>query len=148
MKYHLNRAITTEFISVVDKNCVSVSRNSTPNTGGYRHDRRRSKRLLCSDLVQLAWKTADGVPYREIAILENLSLSGVGLFMGLYIPEGTEVRIIADDAHLRGCVKQCRFRENGYIVGLELHPESQWAQQPNSNFWPKHLLDVSLLEPE
>ena len=131
---------------MVDKNCVRVRRDSTRNAGSYRCERRRNKRLLCSDLVQVLWKAGNGVPQCEIAVLENLSLAGVGLFMGVYIPEGTEIEIVSDDTHLRGSVKQCRFRENGYVVGLELHPESRWAQQPNSNFWPKHLLDVSLLE--
>lgn len=111
-------------------------------------ERRESKRLLCSDLVQLQWVESGGAHYREIAILENLSLAGVGLFTGVAVPEGTEVEIVANDVQLVGYVKQCIFRENGYIVGLELDSKSKWAQAAGRDFLPEHLLDVSLLDLE
>ena len=109
-------------------------------------ERRASKRLLCSDLIQVLWAEPDGTRHREIAILENLSLAGVGLFTGVAIPEGTAVQLVVNDAQLSGQVKQCKFRENGFIVGLELDAESRWAQHPGREFVPEHLLDVSLLD--
>lgn len=111
-------------------------------------EKRGSKRLLCSDLVQLRWCDPHGVRYQEIAILENLSLSGVGLFTGVSVPEGTEIQLLANHIQLIGRVTQCVFRENGYIVGLELDSSSKWAQKAGSDFLPAHLLDVSLLELE
>jgi hypothetical protein len=96
--------------------------------------------------VQLQWAGSGGVHYREIAILENFSLAGVGLFTGVLVPEGTEVRIVVNDIQLVGQVKQCVFRENGYIVGLELDSKSKRAQAARSEFLPEHLLDVSLLD--
>ena len=111
-----------------------------------REERRRTKRLLCSDLVQVHWREPDGESFREIAILENLSLSGVGLFTGVPISTGVEVSIAGNDVELTGRVKQCKFRENGYVVGLELDDRSKWAQQPGTEFMPQHLLDVSLLD--
>ena len=107
-----------------------------------------SKRLLCSDLVQLQWVEPGGARYREIAILENLSLAGVGLFAGVAVPEGTEVHMVVNDNQLVGYVKQCIFRENGYILGLELDSKSKWAQESSREFLPEHLLDVSLLDLE
>jgi hypothetical protein len=109
-------------------------------------ERRGSKRLLCSDLVQLLWTGSNGAKHREIVILENLSRAGVGLFMGVAVPAGTPVQLIANDLPLNGRIQHCVFRENGYIVGLELDPDSQWAQEPGSEFIPQHLLDVSLLD--
>ena len=109
-------------------------------------ERRGSRRLLCSDLVQVSWQDARGAQFREVAILENLSLSGVGLFTGVPVPEGTEIALAGVEAILRGLVKQCVFRENGYVVGIELHEDSKWAQEPGQTFVPQHLLDVSLLE--
>ncbi len=94
----------------------------------------------------MLWYEAGGQKRREIVILENLSLSGVGLFMGVAVPEGTTVQLIANDVSLGGQVRQCKFRENGYIVGLELDADSKWAQEPGSEFLPEHLLDVSLLD--
>ena len=109
-------------------------------------ERRGSKRLLCSDLVQLSWQDLKGGHYREVAILENLSLSGVGLFTGVPLPENTEIRLAGAEAVLTGRVKQCVFRENGYVVGIELNDDSKWAQDPGCAFLPQHLLDVSLLD--
>jgi hypothetical protein len=122
---------------------------SRPNKAA-RHtcERRANKRMLCSDLVQLHWVEADGARHHEIAILENLSLAGVGLFTGVEVPEGAEVRVIVNDVQLIGKVKQCMFRENGYIVGLELDAASKWAQDSSHTFLPEHLLDVSLLDLE
>ena len=111
-------------------------------------ERRGSKRLLCSDLVQLVWVAANGSRQREIVILENLSTAGVGLFMGVAVPEGTPVELTANDLQLCGRVKHCVFRENGYIVGLELDSESRSALGPGRDFIPGHLLDVSLLDLE
>jgi hypothetical protein len=88
----------------------------------------------------------NGVKRREIVILENLSRAGVGLFMGVAVSEGTKVRLIASDLQLAGQVKHCVFRENGYIVGLDLDSDSKCAQEPGSEFLPEHLLDVSQLD--
>jgi hypothetical protein len=113
---------------------------------GHSCERRESKRLLCSDLVQLLWLDPDGQRRREVVILENLSLAGVGLFTGVAVPQGTEVQILANDLRLAGQIKHCIFRENGYVVGLELDANSKWAQEPGSTFLPEHLLDVSSLD--
>jgi hypothetical protein len=130
---------------VTDKVCVKGQLPS-PNTNLPKCERRSTKRLLCSDLVQLVWTEPTGVRHREIVILENLSRAGVGLFMGVPVPPETEVQIVANDALLVGRVKQCSFRENGYIIGLELDAQSQWAQAPGADFLPEHLLDVTLLD--
>jgi hypothetical protein len=104
--------------------------------------------MLCSDLIQLHWVEPNGAHHQEICILENLSLAGVGLFTGVAIPEETEIHLITNDVQLIGHVKQCKFRENGYIVGLELDSKSKWAQAAGRDFLPEHLLDVSLLDLE
>jgi hypothetical protein len=87
-----------------------------------------------------------GEQFSEVAILENLSLSGVGLFTGVPVPQSVDIQIAGAEAVLTGRVTQCTFRENGYIVGLELNEDSKWAQEPGQPFVPQHLLDVSLLE--
>ncbi len=119
-----------------------------PNRSRKTHscERRTAKRLLCSDLVRLSWTDSRGSHQAEVAILENLSLSGVGLFTGVKVSEGSEIQIAANDVSLTGFVRACRFRENGYVLGVELHSDSKWAQEPNSGFIPQHLLDVSLLD--
>jgi hypothetical protein len=133
---------------VSDKICVKFQESRPNKTARHTCERRESKRLLCSDLVQIQWVESGGAHYREIGILENLSLAGVGLFTGVAVPEGTEIQIVANDVQLVGYVKQCIFRENGYIVGLELDSKSRWAQPEGRDFLPEHLLDVSLLDLE
>lgn len=131
---------------MADKVLVKVRGSATNHAQRRTCERRGSKRLLCSDLVQVQWTDAKGTPYREIAILENLSLTGVGLFTGVAIAEGTVLRIGFNDVQLSGCVRACVFRENGYIVGLELDSDSKWAQSAGRQIFPEHLLDVSLLQ--
>jgi hypothetical protein len=111
-----------------------------------KEERRENKRLLCADLVQLTWSEASGKERREIVILENLSLAGVGVFMGVAIPEGATAQLLISELRLTGQVKHCKFRENGYVVGLELDADSKWAQESGREFLPEHLLDVSLLD--
>lgn len=134
---------------MADKETVRLrgsQQNDSRKATRYACERRGSKRVLCSDLVQVDWSDAAGHMCSEIVILENLSLSGVGLFTGVPIPLETEVHIHGQEAQLTGRVKQCRFRENGYVIGLELDEQSRWAQQPGREFVPEHLLDVSLLD--
>jgi hypothetical protein len=134
---------------MADKVSVRPLRShSSSNLNRRSCERRGSKRLLCSDLVQVSWQNANGERFREIAILENLSLSGVGLFAGVPLPPGMKVDLAGSEAVLTGRVKQCAFRENGYVVGIELDDDSKWAQEPGCAFVPQHLLDVSLLDLE
>lgn len=131
---------------MTDKVSVKVREAHTAKPKRYACERRRAKRLLCSDLVQVSWQDAKGDHFREVAILENLSLSGVGLFTGVPVPADVDIRLAGAHADLTGRVRQCTFRENGYIVGIELHDDSRWAQEPGRAFVPQHLLDVSLLD--
>jgi hypothetical protein len=98
--------------------------------------------------VRLTWSEPNGTRHAEVAVLENLSMSGIGLFLGVQVPHHSAVKIVSDDAFLTGSVRSCQFRQNGYIVGVELDAESKWVREPNSGFRPEHLLDVSLLDLE
>ncbi len=61
--------------------------------------------------------------------------------MGVAVPERTPVQLLANDLQLSGKVLYCRFRENGYLVGMQLDSNAS-----GKDFIPKHLLDVSLLD--
>lgn len=108
-------------------------------------ERRKGKRLLCSDLVRISWTDGPG-RFQEIAVLENLSIAGVGVFMGVPIPNHAGIQMESNGITLRGAVKRCCFRENGYLIGIELDDDSKWAQQPGNGFVPAHLLDLSRLQ--
>lgn len=122
--------------------------NRTLRAGQHKHkcEKRKQTRLLCADLVQLSWGEADASRSSEIVILENISACGVGLFAGVALPENAAVELTSNGAVLRGVVRHCIFRENGYIIGVELDEDSKWAHDPRSGFFPQHLLDVSRLD--
>lgn len=103
-------------------------------------ERRGNKRLLCSDLTQISWLDQAGRRRAEVAILENVSRTGLGLFCGVMVRQGAAIEVVTGDKRLQGTVSNCEFRENGYLVGVELDPES------NCEVSPEHILDVSLLE--
>jgi hypothetical protein len=109
---------------------------------------RRADRLLCSNLVQISWIGPHRRFRKEVAVVENISKAGLGLalFVGVPLESGTELSILANGLDLRGQVIRCVFRENGYIVGLEL--DQRWVFVPGSadRFTPEHLLDVNLLD--
>lgn len=105
----------------------------------HRCERRARKRLLCSDLVQISWIGSNDSRHSEIVILENLSTDGAGLFTGVPLPEGIAVQLAVRDRQLTGIVRQCQFRQNGYIIGLQL------TSPVAETLVPEHLLDPSLL---
>jgi hypothetical protein len=106
----------------------------------YVCERRARRRLLCSDLVQVSWSAADNARSCEVVILENLAETGAGLFAGVPIPIGTNVQLLLGEDRFEGCVRTCLFRQNGYLIGVEL----THCFQPTKR--PEHLLDVELLD--
>jgi hypothetical protein len=92
--------------------------------------------------VQLSWLGIDDSKHCEIVILENLSSDGAGLFTGVAVPEGASVQLAFQGRQLTGVVQQCTFRQNGYVVGLQL------MSPVAETLLPEHLLDPSLLSLE
>ena len=145
------RRLTTDrpiWFTVSRENHRRPKRSTSKSGSWHSCERRTYKRLLCADLVRLSWTESSGRRRDETAVLENLSLSGVGLFAGVPVAEGLLLEIAVRDICLKGLVRHCSFRENGYLVSVELDNDSKWVQQPGAGFVPEHLLDVSLLELE
>ena len=84
----------------------------------------------------MLWYEAGGQKRREIVILENLSLSGVGLFMGVAVPEGTTVQLIANDVSLGGEVRQGKFRKTGTSSAWSWMPTPNGLRSRVANFFP------------
>jgi hypothetical protein len=101
-------------------------------------EKRADTRLLCAELVELIWDAESGQQRRSIANLEDISLSGACVQIEREIRPGTPVVIKYGDGSLRGTVRHCHFREVGYLLGIELNPESRWSSQ---HYKPQHLLD-------
>jgi len=105
-------------------------------------EHRTDRRLLCSDLVTVRWTGARGFTREEVAVLEDFSRIGAGLFMAAKINPGMPIRIRTEWESIPATVRHCSWRENGYVLGVEF-------DQPRDGdklYVPEHLLDLADLE--
>ena len=102
------------------------------------HDRRVEQRLMCADLVDVAWKDTTGRRKKTVANLEDISFTGACLQLDVAIPLGTSVLIGHPNGSLPGSVRYCVYREIGYFIGIEFDPGIRWDQK---QFKPQYLFD-------
>jgi hypothetical protein len=99
-------------------------------------------RMLCADMVEVRWSEPPGHKRRSIALLEDISRSGMCLQFEVPLPIGVYVQVHCSGEKLAGVVRYCVYREIGYFVGIELEASSKWSRQ---HFEPQHLLDLEEL---
>lgn len=100
-------------------------------------ERRNDHRLLCADLVEVAWSQA-AHEHRRVANLEDISLTGLCVQMEIPLESGTEVVVRYGDGELIGVVRYCTYRYQSFFLGVELEERSRWSTQ---HYQPRHLLD-------
>jgi hypothetical protein len=105
-------------------------------------ERRLEVRLLCADMVDVAWEDRLGRPRRATALLEDISESGACLQFEVAVPLGTELHIACTQGDLTGTVRYCLYREIGYFVGVQFADNTRWSRQ---DYEPQHLLDLERL---
>lgn len=105
-------------------------------------ERRAEPRILCADLVEVAWKDTTGRRRRSVANLEDISQSGACIQVDMPIPNGTEVKLSFPRGAYSGVVRYCRYREIGYFIGLEFENGMKWSKR---SFRPLHMLDPQTL---
>ncbi len=99
--------------------------------------RRKSHRLLCSDLISVHWNNGRGFALQEEAVIEDYSSTDASLFMAVKIEPGVAIKIRTDWESFGALVQRCAWRDNGYLLGIEFdepRPES-------ASFTPDHLVD-------
>ena len=101
-------------------------------------DKRIEPRMLCADMVGVQWKDKAGRTRRDVANLEDISLSGACLQVDHPIPLQTGVRISYPKGELVGTVRYCVYREIGYFLGVEFEAGSRWSAR---HYKPRHMLD-------
>ncbi|MGA2133341.1 MAG: PilZ domain-containing protein [Bryobacteraceae bacterium] len=99
-------------------------------------------RMLCADMVEVTWRDPPGGARQSIALLEDISTSGMCLQFEIPLPIGARVDVHCRKDTLAGTVRYCVYREIGYFVGIELEASSKWSRQ---HFEPQHLLDLEEL---
>jgi hypothetical protein len=102
-------------------------------------NRRAAKRLLCSDLIRVTWDGGHGSAHEEMAVVEDFSSQGASLFLGVRVPEKTELILHTPGGDLRGVCCHCGRAPNGYLAGVNFQSDA-------GEYEPRHLLDTSLLD--
>lgn len=102
-------------------------------------DRRSEIRMLCADMVGVAWTDRSGRLRRATALLEDIARLGACLQFEYPIPTNTELHITCADDVLDGTVCYCVYREIGYFVGVKFAPGVEWSRL---HYEPQHLLDL------
>ena len=103
------------------------------------NDRRRSHRLLCSDLIRIYWKEENGGPQEVVAVLEDYSQAGASLFVGVPIPVGVRATLRSSREKIAVSVRYCVQAPNGYLTGISF-------EQAAPDFLPSHTLNPDRLE--
>jgi len=97
---------------------------------------------MCADMVEVHWEDEKEQPQHALALLEDISPSGVCLQLENAIPLGTEVQWDCPKQSFSGCVRYCVYREIGFFVGVEFSDACRWSKDA---FKPLHLLDLERL---
>ncbi len=98
---------------------------------------RRNARNLCTDLLSIRWRDASGATRREFAALEDISPSGVCLYVEQPIPEDTVLTILYPRGRYEGRVKYCKNHPAGHLIGIEFEAGYRWSRR---QYDPPHLL--------
>ena len=106
-------------------------------TNPKKESRRKSHRLLCSDLITVSWEGGRGYRFREAAVLEDYSPTGASLYMPVKIEPGTEIAIRTSWESFGAQVRRCEWRDDGYLLGIEF----DIPRHEKSPFVPDHLVD-------
>jgi hypothetical protein len=96
--------------------------------------------MLCADIVETSWNDPSFQGKHEpVALLEDISRSGLGLLLEAQVSVGTQVHVECPGGRMTGTVRYCQYREHCYFVGIELENGTAWSCD---RFKPKHLLDL------
>src|SRR2546430_17619726 len=90
---------------------------------------RSEARMLCADLVDIRWTDKTGRGHKVTALLEEISASGACVQLNGPLPNNTLARICHARGQLQRCVKDCVYRDIGYSVGLQFHPERNGSRK-------------------
>lgn len=100
-------------------------------------DRRRHRRHMCSELVEVRFHDQNGREVRHTGLLEEVCVGGMQLSVSLPLSPGKRVLLRAEGFESEADVRHCRPETDGFRVGFQFPPGSEW----NSRVWrPRHLL--------
>lgn len=86
-----------------------------------RRRREPRKTLICG--ITVRYEDEEGLPKTQAGLLEDRSLSGVGISLTYPIAIGSKVKIQGRVHALDGIVRHCRPKGANYFVGIRLDQE-------------------------
>ncbi len=100
-------------------------------------DLRKSDRLMCSELVEIAFQDQTGRWVRETGVIENVGVKGLGVSFSIPVTVGRTVTVSNSRFRSEAIIKHCAFEEYGYLLGLEFSGGFEWNR---ADWEPEHLL--------
>jgi hypothetical protein len=106
-------------------------------------DRRQASRNMCADFITINWTDEAGESRSDVAILDDISESGVCIGLDCAIPVETKVYLDHPKGRYEGKIKYCRYFEIGYFLGVSFDDGHRWSRE---DFEPAYLLEMPVAE--
>ena len=101
--------------------------------------KRGEPRYMCADLVNILIHHEDRTVEETIANLEDISRSGACVQLQEAVRVGADIEIVCSMCRFKGKVRNCRFVEGGYDVGVAFDNPRAWDVR---RYQPAHLLPI------
>jgi hypothetical protein len=101
--------------------------------------KRSDPRYMCAELVNILIRNEDQTVEEAIANLEDISRSGACVQLEAAVRVGADIEIVCSKCRFKGKVRNCRYVETGYDVGVAFDHPGDWDA---GRYEPAHLLPI------
>jgi PilZ domain len=101
-------------------------------------EQRIDPRMMCAELVVLHWHDKAGRRHRDVANLEDISLSGACVQLERPVQKGTHITVNYGGGEMPATVRYCLYRDLAYFLGLQFDDGCRWSTK---RFRPQYMLD-------
>jgi hypothetical protein len=101
-------------------------------------EKRSEPRYMCAELVNILIHH-ENQTVETIANLEDISPSGACVQLETAVRVGANIEIVCSTCRFKGTVRNCRYFQGGYDVGIAFDKTGAWDR---SQYVPAHLLPV------
>jgi hypothetical protein len=101
--------------------------------------KRSEPRYMCAELVNILIRHEDQTVEEAVANLEDISPSGACVQLDAAVRVGADIEIVCATCRFKGQVRNCRYTDGGYDVGVIFDHPRAWDV---SVYEPAHLLPI------
>jgi len=94
--------------------------------------------MMCAELVEVHWNDKAGRLHRDVANLEDISLSGACVQLETPLLKGSRIIVNYGDGEMAATVRYCLYRDSAYFLGLQFEEGCKWSTK---RFKPQYMLD-------